>query len=143
MLNQEKHIPILTLIRGIPGSGKSTKAKSIGCFHVEADMFHMKDGAYVYDSALAKSAHGFCFGMVNQVMCRGVDVVVSNTFITKGSVQQYANMAEYHGYVFRVIRMETRYETTHAVPKNVITKMESSFENYSGESIINQFKEKP
>ena len=137
MPNQEKHTPILTLIRGIPGSGKSTKAKSLGCFHIEADMYHMEDGVYAYDSTLAKSAHGFCFGMVNQAMCQDVDVVVSNTFITMDSVQRYANLAEYHGYTFRVIRMETRYGTIHAVPEDVIARMESSFEDYPGESIVN------
>ena len=36
------------LVRGVPGSGKSTFAAKVfsGAFHVENDMFHVKDGKY-------------------------------------------------------------------------------------------------
>ena len=34
---------ILYIIRGIPGSGKSSLAKSLGGKHVEADMYHLDE----------------------------------------------------------------------------------------------------
>ena len=40
---------VLYIVRGIPGSGKSTFAKSLGGTHFEADMFFMKDGEYKFD----------------------------------------------------------------------------------------------
>ena len=40
---------VLYIVRGIPGSGKSTFAKSLGGTHFEADMFFMKNGEYKYD----------------------------------------------------------------------------------------------
>jgi predicted kinase len=40
----------LTIVRGLPGSGKSTYAKSLNVFHIEADMFCMKDGKYEFDA---------------------------------------------------------------------------------------------
>jgi predicted kinase len=39
----------LILVRGCPGSGKSTFAKLLGGKHIEADMFFMKDGEYQFD----------------------------------------------------------------------------------------------
>ena len=50
----------LIIIRGIPGSGKTTMAKSYqGYSHYEADMFFMKDGVYNFDRAKIKNAHNW------------------------------------------------------------------------------------
>lgn len=51
----------LYLLRGIPGAGKSTLAKSLGGKHVEADMFHInKEGVYDWRPEHVKKAHEWC-----------------------------------------------------------------------------------
>lgn len=45
----------LTLIRGLPGSGKTTLAKQLGVLHVEADMYFMRDGRYQFEDGKAPS----------------------------------------------------------------------------------------
>ena len=45
---------MLYIVRGVPGSGKTTYSKQLGIFHVEADMFHMKDGEYRWDPKRVK-----------------------------------------------------------------------------------------
>ena len=40
---------ILYLLRGLPGAGKSTLAKSIGAIYFEADMFFMEGNEYKFD----------------------------------------------------------------------------------------------
>lgn len=50
----------LVLIRGLPGSGKSTMAKVlalVGYQHFEADMFFVRDGTYCYDRSRIREAH--------------------------------------------------------------------------------------
>jgi Tfp pilus assembly pilus retraction ATPase PilT len=42
---------VLYLVRGIPGSGKSTFAKTLSGEYYEADMFFMVDGEYKFDVA--------------------------------------------------------------------------------------------
>lgn len=36
----------LIVVRGLPGSGKTTFAKSFGCFHVKNDCYHYHCGEY-------------------------------------------------------------------------------------------------
>jgi len=45
----------LILVRGLPGSGKSTFAKSLGGVHIETDMFFIQDGEYKFDGAKINS----------------------------------------------------------------------------------------
>ena len=41
----------LFLLRGLPGSGKTTLAKSLGGMHIEADNYFMVDGEYKFDAS--------------------------------------------------------------------------------------------
>jgi ABC-type phosphate/phosphonate transport system ATPase subunit len=73
----------LVLIRGLPGSGKSTMAKDLatqGYLHFEADMFFEVDGHYRYDASRIRDAHSWCQQMTRQALAKGLKVVVSNTF---------------------------------------------------------------
>jgi len=50
----------IILIRGLPGSGKTTAAKEFDCFHLEADMFFVRDNIYSFNKEHIKEAHEFC-----------------------------------------------------------------------------------
>jgi len=71
----------LFLLRGLPGAGKSTLAKTIGGKHFEADMYFIKDGEYKFEADKLKMAHNWC---AIQTQIAMVDdepiVIVSNTF---------------------------------------------------------------
>ena len=60
---------ILYIVRGIPGSGKSTFAKTLGGQHFEADMYFIDEsGNYKFDITEIKLAHEWCQGMVKAHM---------------------------------------------------------------------------
>jgi energy-coupling factor transporter ATP-binding protein EcfA2 len=85
----------LYLIRGLPGSGKSTYAKSLNCFHVEADMFHIKNGKYQFHRTNLSSAHKWTLAMVAPALINGAcDIAVSNTFVRKEQMQSYIDLAK-------------------------------------------------
>jgi len=118
----------LTLIRGLPGSGKSTKAKTFKCLHVEADMYHVNSGVYEYHVNDVKHAHRWCQEMVSHAMTSLVDIVVSNTFTQKWELQPYLDMAEEYGYEVEILTMRGQYDNTHNVPQEVLNKMRERWE---------------
>jgi len=125
----------LILIRGLPGSGKSTYAKKMGCFHIEADMYHCKDGKYEFDSSRAILAHKWCQKMTMFAMEQGIDVAVSNTFTQAWEIKPYLDMAAETGHRVKIIRMSNDYGSVHNIPAGVMQKTRERFENIAGEEI--------
>lgn len=127
---------VLYIVRGIPGSGKSTFAKSLGDTHFEADMFFMKDGEYKFDITKIKDAHKWCQDSVNTAMIMnntaGLNktIVVSNTFTQEWEMKPYFEMAELHGYKVFSIIIENRHKgvNEHNVPEEVLNNMKNRFE---------------
>lgn len=136
---------VLVLLRGIPGSGKSTKAQEIvdNCFgtHVKCsadDYFINSDGEYVFNRFRLGKAHNQCKENAKQAMKDGVDlVIVDNTNTTKKEMQPYINMAKHYGYQikFEVVGSfdEESIElyakrNVHGVPVETIKRMASRFE---------------
>jgi len=127
----------LTLIRGLPGSGKSTKAaslkKSTGADWFEADMFFDTINGYQWNRDLLHQAHQWCQLNTLQSLYAGRSVIVSNTFTTIKEMQPYldilntANSSEKYPRL-RIIEMRTQYESIHNVPKETLQKMSSRWQ---------------
>jgi predicted kinase len=126
----------LYIVRGLPGSGKSTFAKTLGGTHFETDNFFMVDGEYKFDGSKIKEAHNWCQNSVNSAMIlnntAGLNetIVVSNTFTQEWEMKPYFEMAETYGYrVFSII-VENRHGgvNQHNVPEEVLNSMKNRFE---------------
>jgi predicted kinase len=131
---------VLTLVRGLPGSGKSTFANLItNEFSVcEADkFFYDKEGNYNFDATKLRIAHQWCR---NQVEIRMKDnevnpqfypeIVVSNTFTQEWEMEQYYKLAEKYGYKVFSIIVENRHGgiNQHGVPADKLKQMADRFE---------------
>jgi predicted kinase len=123
----------LILLRGLPGSGKSTVAKLFDkALHFEADMYFLDaDGNYQFDASKIKNAHNWCRDSVMDAMKEGHPiVVVSNTFTQEWEMNVYYLLAEELGY--RVISMivENRHsgKNIHGCPDDKIEQMRNRFE---------------
>jgi predicted kinase len=118
----------LTIIRGLPGSGKSTEAKRIcaltGAKHVESDMFFMIDGAYLYIPEKIAEAHAWCLQQVRSLLAAGNDVVVSNTFTQKWEMAPYLEL----GVPTEVVEMKSQYENVHGVNAATLERMRLGWE---------------
>lgn len=127
---------MLFLLRGLPGSGKSTLSKLLGGIHIEADQYFMQDGEYKFDSSKLKLAHGYCQSQTSAWMSSdGVQVnvdriVVSNTFTQEWEMEPYFNLAKTHGYQVFSIIVENRHggKNVHDCPQETIEKMRERFE---------------
>lgn len=128
---------MLILVRGLPGSGKSTYANSfklINTINLEADMFFIDEkGKYVFKGELIKYAHEWCINTARIFMNNGHNVLVSNTFTTLKEMKPYIEHAQKLRVDIKVYRMINEYKSIHDVPEEVIEKMKARFEDYPGE----------
>lgn len=120
--------PKLILVRGLPGSGKSTFAKSlVGFNHFEADQYFYKDGVYKFDINYLCDAHERCQALTDEYLTAGQDVVVSNTFTTKKELVVYFEIAKKHGIILSVVLMQNNWGSIHGVPEETLQKMKNRF----------------
>lgn len=131
----------LYIVRGLPGSGKSTFALNLvgADFLVcEADKYFMVDGEYKFDGSKLKDAHEFCRNTVETYMRDNVEandqfyrqIVVSNTFTQEWEMQPYIDLAKKYGYTVFTIVVENRHGgvNQHGVPDEALTRMRDRFE---------------
>lgn len=128
-------MPKLLLIRGMPGTGKSTLAKTIKddegvpYFHVEADMyFTLPDGTYHYERSKAGIAHTWCQREAAKALEKGLNVVVSNTFCQEWEMMPYIRMAETLNVPYEIIVLEKEYGSVHGIPEEVMQRFRDRWE---------------
>jgi predicted kinase len=132
---------VLFLVRGLPGSGKSTFAKHIWNDYAicEADKYFVnkETGEYNFDPSKLKEAHEWCR---NEVEIRMKDhqanpqyypeIVVSNTFTQEWEMQAYVDLANKYGYRVTTLIIENRHggSNIHGVPDDKLEIMRNRFE---------------
>lgn len=122
----------LYILRGLPGAGKSTLAKSLGGKHVEADMYHLDEsGNYNWRPEKVREAHAWCQNQVRNWMLESEQrIIVSNTFTQEWEMKPYLEWAEELGYKVFSLIVENRHGgvNEHNVPEEVLVKMKDRFE---------------
>ena len=126
----------LYLLRGVPGAGKSTLAKSLGGVHFETDTYFMENGEYKFDPTKLKDAHRWCQDSVNTAMIlnhtAGLNetIVVSNTFTQEWEMEPYFELAKTYDYKVFSLIVENRHGgvNQHNVPEEKIQSMKDRFE---------------
>jgi predicted kinase len=137
----------LILLRGLPGSGKSTVAhqivsgvtqKSLSVIVCSADDYFMENGQYVFQPDKLEEAHKACQMSVDRSMANGFHVViVDNTNIKKEHMQPYLGFAKQYGYSvdvktiggFEKEDVEKYLERqTHGVPRGTLERMAGEYE---------------
>lgn len=129
----------LILIIGIPGSGKSTKAREIitqyqannlPIAHYEADMFFERSGEYKFNPAQLSLAHSWCQKKTEEAMKNNINVIVSNTSLTPKERRIYIELAKIYRYKVQVITMTNEFQNIHGVPPESLERMKKRYIPY-------------
>ena len=126
---------IITLIRGLPGSGKSFLSGSLRegsdgtlVMWVEADDYFYDDyGNYVFNANELTQAHEHCQQRTRLYSEQDADVVVANTFTTLSEMKPYYLMAKELGAKLNVITCQGDFGSEHDVPQETYDKMKKRF----------------
>lgn len=138
---EKKEKKELVLMRGLPGSGKSTKAKKIagnvGVVY-STDDFFMINGKYMYDSKLIGDNHQKNFARTVEAMKEGKPlIIVDNTNIKLWEMKKYVIAGEELGYQIRIEQADAPWafnfkqcakRNNHEVPEQTCKKMLDNYE---------------
>lgn len=130
----------LIIIRGLSGSGKSTKARELAGnsgLILSADNYFTKEGKYEFKASLLPEAHALCKSLANEAMASGRElVIIDNTNTRKWEYANYLEMASIYGYETEIQMVGNLTDTelytkrnTHGVPKEAIERMAKRFES--------------
>lgn len=126
----------LTLVRGLPGSAKTTLARDLAphANFAADDYFTDKEGVYHFDASKIRAAHEYCQRRTRIAM-QGEEKVIAvhNTFSKKWEAQPYFRLAEEFGYSVFVVECQNDFGNTHGVPKEAIKRMKDRWEPLRGE----------
>lgn len=129
---------ILHLVRGIPGSGKSSFAKRAfpGVLLLENDMFHMHNGEYEWMGSRMKDAIAWCGEMAETALKNSMDVVIANTLTRRSYIDFYRKLAEKWCARFKVWRCIGHFKNVHGLTDSMVKGFEDSMEDWPGETIV-------
>jgi predicted kinase len=129
---------ILIILRGLPGSGKTSFAKYMFSNNIfEADQyFYNNEGNYNFDASKLHQAHLDCQRRVEELMKisdttqYGQEIVVSNTSTTEKELQPYLNLADKYNYKVVSLIVENRHgnKSVHGVPDEKLEQMKNRFQ---------------
>ncbi len=123
---------ILYIVRGCPGSGKSTFAKQLTSNVFEADhFFYDENCVYKFDISKIKDAHQDCQNKVRNTMYSNIPTIaVSNTFTQEWEMKPYFELANEYGYKVFTVVVENRHggKNIHGVPEDKLEVMKNRFE---------------
>ena len=142
---------ILYIMRGCPGSGKTTLARELrgetGRVFSTDDFFVQSDGEYVFDPKKVAVYHKRNHDMAREAISEGVSpVVIDNTNTTAWEMRPYVETGLRHGYKIQFVEPDTswRYDpdqlslkNSHGVPLESIKRMLKRFQkNPTVESVL-------
>lgn len=132
---QDSDYKQLILIRGLPGSGKTTFANEYlapkGYLLVEADMYFMVRGNYCFNPMYLKEAHAWCLDTTRIYLNQGFRVVVCNTFTRHWELTPYFSL----GWPTTVLCAKGQF--SRKVPDYAYNNMRDRFMPYEREIFIN------
>lgn len=127
---------VLILVRGLPGSGKSTFAAVISekgkypVFSIDSYFTDPHSGEYRFEFSNNHLAYKNCEAQTRTAMQNGAEkVIVDNTFTLEWEMEPYFKLAAEFGYTLFVLTMENRHggSNVHNIGRGQLDKMAAKY----------------
>lgn len=126
--------PELIIIRGIPGSGKSTFAqvmlKHTGYPVCEADDYFMRSGEYVFAGEKVAAAHAWCLRKIRWALSNRSGAISSNCDFRWKDLKHVLGVGRELDANVRIIDMLAQFGSVHAVPEEKMKKIVQGFARF-------------
>ena len=130
----------LTLIRGVPGSGKSTFAKKYAIANghikiVEFDDFWIdknKTYKFIPEIKMACVEYGRS-AVTHELIIEKRPCIITGVFNKLEYIEYFKNLCEMFNIPLEVIKMTGNFQNIHNVPDDVLKTMKEEFEDFEGE----------
>lgn len=134
-----KKMNILYIVRGIPGSGKSTLIKKITKNIVELDdYYNEKYGYYKFSYDEVPQSHKYALNKIEKMMIDKLDeIAVIDSFIKNKDFDQYKKLAIKYNYKPIEIIVHSDFKDIHNVPIKRLEEMCNEFEFIPNKSFLN------
>tara|TARA_R110000824_G_scaffold139455_1_gene304551 strand:- start:830 stop:1324 length:495 start_codon:yes stop_codon:yes gene_type:complete len=132
---RKNYVGILYLIRGLPGSAKTTLAQLLApeSNYAADDLFTDDEDNYNFELSRLKEAHQACIANVSAAMVRADPVIaVHNTMSQGWESGAYENLAENWNYSIFVVECQNDFGNVHGVPEEVVQRMRERWEPLDG-----------
>ena len=135
----------VTIIRGLPGSGKTTfalkKVEVTGAVLIESDQFRTRDGGYVFNGAETNAINNATMKMARIYAQFGADIIFTGVFAKCDTISRILKTLKAYkpsGETLHaeIIRVVGDHPNRHRVPQRVIDEFEAGYEPWSGETFV-------
>ncbi|MDD5648867.1 MAG: AAA family ATPase [Candidatus Nanoarchaeia archaeon] len=122
----------LVILRGLPGSGKSSLASLLSKAICSADDYLInREGEYIWTESRVIQAHEWCKRKCERFMKKQISlVVIDNVSVKSKDMRPYRKLAKEYGYKVYSVIVENRHKgiNTHNVSKEIMKSMRKKFE---------------
>lgn len=125
----------LLLLRGLPGSGKTTLAGTLASagkypvFSVD-DYFTDENGTYHFVFSENHLAYKSCEERTRAEMLRRTElIIVDNTFTLEWEMKPYESLSQEFGYTLHVVTVENRHDgkNIHGIEDDQVARMREKY----------------
>lgn len=131
------------LVRGLPGSGKTTFAKRMcediqskgeSCVWLETSMYTEDTGEPIISPKQTPIVTGWLLRKVDSALNEVDNVIISRVSLDKNDINQFRDVADMHEAEFVVYRLDTHWEDK--IPTGALELMKKDMIPYQREIVI-------